>query len=238
MGMTDGNDAEPVSVWRAPGQRLTPQIARLIRELIISGKTPGGTRLRTEHLAARFGVSATPVREALMALHGEGLVSFEPGRGFAVLPMTRRDLLDVYGTQAYLTAELTARAAVRIDNQQLDNLWKIHHDLTRAIAADEHAEAERIEFEFHQAVNHIADAPKLRWLLRTTVSYAPFRNWYDAPEWSSGAPEDHLPLLRALTHRNPEAARAAMTVHILNVAEMLADMLAERGILAEDPTSE
>jgi DNA-binding GntR family transcriptional regulator len=236
--MAAKGDSEPAAVQRAPGQRLTPQIARLIRELIISGKAPGGTRLRTEHLAARFGVSATPVREALMALHGEGLVSFQPGRGFAVLPMTRRDLLDVFGTQAYLTAELTARAAVSIDDQQFDNLWKIHHELVRVIAAEEHAEAERIEFEFHQAVNHIADAPKLRWLLRSTVSYAPFQNWYDAPGWASGAPEDHMPLLRALTHRNPDAARAAMTAHIMNVAEMLADMLAERGVLVEEGSSE
>ena len=53
-----------------PNQRLSPQVARLIREMIVSGEAPGNTALRTEHLADRFGVSQTPVREALMSLSG------------------------------------------------------------------------------------------------------------------------------------------------------------------------
>lgn len=228
--------AEPgasVGAKRAPGERLSPRIARLVRELILSGEAPGGTKLRAEHLAARFGVSATPVREALMALHGEGLVSFQPGRGFAVVPITRQDLLDLFHTQAYLAGELTARAAARLEDQQLDNLWKLQAELIRAIEAHELAEADRVEFEFHQLINHVAEAPKLRWLLKSTMSYVPFQTWHDVPGWSTAAPEDHLPVLRALTHRSPQAARAAMTAHITNVAEMLADLLAERGVLTD-----
>jgi len=220
---------------RAAGERLSPKIARLIRELILSGEAPGGTKLRTEHLADRFGVSATPVREALMGLHGEGLVSFQPGRGFAVVPITRQDLLDLFGTQAYLTGELTARAVERLDSQQLENMWKVQDELVRAVEAG-NPEADRIEFEFHQLINHVADAPKLRWMLRSTMSYTPFQTWHDVPGWMTAAPEDHLPLLRALTHRNPHGARAAMVAHIMNVAEMLADLLTERGVLTQVAT--
>lgn len=215
------------------GKRLSSRIARLVRELILSGEAPGGTRLRTEHLAARFGVSATPVREALMTLHGEGPVSFQPGRGFAVIPITRQDLLDLFGAQAYLAGELTARAASRLDDQQLDNMWKMQHELVRAIETRNFAEADRIEFEFYQAINHVSESPKLRWMLESTMNYAPFQNWHDVPGWTTEAPEDHLPILRALSHRSPQAARAAMTAHLTNVAEMLTDLLTEQGVLTD-----
>lgn len=218
---------------RTAGERLSPRIAELIRQQIISGEVVGGTKLRAEHLALQFGVSATPVREALMTLHGEGLVSFVPGRGFTVVPITRQDLLDLFYAQAHFAGELCARATTRIDDQQLTNLWKLQDDLIRVIEEGNTTDADRVEFEFHQFVNHIAEAPKLRWLLKATTSYMPFHTWHDVPGWSDAAPEDHLPILRALTNRSAQAARFAMTAHIMNVADLLADLLAQRGVLAD-----
>ncbi|PQP20035.1 GntR family transcriptional regulator [Rhodococcus opacus] len=233
--MVEKGTLTPTPADGSPGERLSSRIARQVRELILNGEAPGGTRLRTEHLAARFGVSATPVREALMTLHGEGLVSFQPGRGFAVIPITRQDLLDLFGAQAYFAGELTARAASRMDDQQLDNLWKMQHELVSAIETGNFAEADRVEFEFHQVINHVSESPKLRWMLKSTMNYVPFQTWHDVPGWATGAPEDHLPILRALSHRSPHAARAAMTAHLTNVAEMLADLLTARGVLTENP---
>lgn len=222
---------EKNSSSRVQGERLSPRLARQVRELILSGEAPGGTKLRAEHLASRFGVSATPVREALMSLRGDGLVSFQPGRGFTVVPITRQDLRDLFDAQAYFAGELAARAAERLEEQQLENLWKLQNELVRAIEADDYAEMDRVEFEFHQLINHVPDAPKLRWLLKSTTSYVPFSTWHDVPGWSTATPEDHLPLLRALALRNAGAARAAMIAHIANIAELLADLLADRGVL-------
>lgn len=221
------------AVERAAGERLSPKIAELIRQQIISGEVGGGTKLRAEHLATQFGVSATPVREALMTLHGEGLVSFVPGRGFTVVPITRQDLLDLFYAQAHFAGELCARATAHIDEQQLGILWKLQDELIRAIDEGDVTDADRVEFKFHQSVNHIAEAPKLRWLLKSTTSYMPFHTWHDVPGWADAAPQDHLPILRALTNRSAQAARAAMTAHIMNVADLLADLLAERGVLAD-----
>ena len=116
MASSDRAATEDTSDTRLgkPGQRLNAQVVKKVRELIMSGTMPGDSRLRTEHLAEELGVSATPVREALMALAGEGMVSFEPGRGFRVLPMSRQDVLDLYDVQAYLSGELAARAAVNL----------------------------------------------------------------------------------------------------------------------------
>jgi len=218
-----------------PNQRLSPQVARLIREMIVSGEAPGNTALRTEHLADRFGVSATPVREALMSLSGEGLVELRPGRGFRVVEMSRQDFIDIYDTQAHLSGELAARATLRLTDEDVAQLHAMQDAIVAAVERGD-AAAERIEWELHALVNRLAQAEKLRWLLRLTVQYAPFRAWFAVPGWSAAAPQDHLPILRGMGLRNPRTARDAMTAHIRNVGDLLADHLTARGLLT--PTKE
>jgi len=219
-----------------PNQRLSPQVARLIREMIVSGEAPGNTALRTEHLADRFGVSATPVREALMSLSGEGLVELRPGRGFRVVEMSRQDFIDIYDTQAHLSGELAARATLRLTDEDIAQLHAMQDAIVAAVERGDAAAAERIEWELHALVNRLAQAEKLRWLLRLTVQYAPFRAWFAVPGWSAAAPQDHLPILRGMGLRNPRTARDAMTAHIRNVGDLLADHLTARGLLT--PTKE
>jgi DNA-binding GntR family transcriptional regulator len=231
----DAVSGDPGRLALDPSQRLSPQIARLIREMIMRGELSGQSALRTEHLAARFGVSATPVREALMSLSGEGLVEFRPGRGFRVLPMSRQDLIDIYDAQAYFAGELAGRAALHLTDRDIEQLYVMQRAIVAAIDRGD-AEAERIEWELHTLINRIARADKLSWLLRSAAHYAPFRAWSSVTGWSEAAPEDHLPLLRGLSHRSPRTARDAMTAHIRNVGELLANHLTERGILVEDPT--
>src|SRR4029078_8726235 len=159
-----------------PNQRLSPQVARLIREMIVSGEAPGNTALRTEHLAERFGVSATPVREALMSLSGEGLVELRPGRGVRGGEMSRQDLIDIYDTQAHLAGELAARATVRLTDENLAQLHALQDAIVGAVERGDPV-AERVEWDLHALVNRLAKAEKLRRLLRLTVQYAPFRAW-------------------------------------------------------------
>ncbi|MBT9447223.1 MAG: GntR family transcriptional regulator, partial [Hyphomonadaceae bacterium] len=66
-----------------------------VRAEIIRGAFPPAARLRMEELKARFEVGFSPIREALSRLIGEGLVEFEPNRGFRVAPLSREDLLDI-----------------------------------------------------------------------------------------------------------------------------------------------
>ncbi|MBM7278012.1 GntR family transcriptional regulator [Gordonia rubripertincta] len=228
--------SEQTNPSRRSAERLSPRIAEELRGLVVSGELTGGTKLRTEHLAARFGVSATPIREALMTLHGEGLVTFEPGRGFTVVPITRQDLLDLYNAQAHLAGQLCARAVGRFSDDDLRTLWRLQDELIGAIEAKDPA-ADRIEFEFHHVINHVADAPKLRWLLKMTTSHIPFQSWHVVPGWAPAAPEDHLPILRALSTKNADAAQMSMTAHIMNVGDLLAGLLAERGVLSDPAES-
>src|SRR5690606_26011206 len=83
---------------RALGTRLQlgDEAAARIRELILDGRVRPGERLRLERLALEFGVSVTPVREALKSLRSEGFVVLEPRRGFVVAPLSKRDVRDLF----------------------------------------------------------------------------------------------------------------------------------------------
>lgn len=227
-----GDEGAPID----PTQRLSPQVARRVREMIVGGEVRGNDALRTEHLATQFGVSATPVREALMTLSGEGLVELRPGRGFRVVQMSRQDFVDIYDAQAYFAGELAARAATHLTAGEMASLYAMQDQLVDACGRGD-AASERIEWDLHALINRAARADRLSWLLRLTVRHAPFRAWSTVQGWSSAAPEDHLPLLRGLSRRNPSIARDAMTAHIRGVGELLADQLTERGILVVDDQS-
>jgi DNA-binding GntR family transcriptional regulator len=209
-------------------------VAKQVRDMIVTGDLPGEARLRTEHLAERLGVSATPVREALMSLVGEGMVDFQPGRGFRVVSLTRQDLTDVYDMQAYLSGELAARAASRLTDEDLAGLDKLQDMIVAAVDSGDLAATEQADFEVHRLINRAAGAPKLAWMLSLTLRYVPFSAYANIPGWPLAARDDHVPLLRGLRRRSPQTARDAMRAHIRNAGDLLTELLAEQGVLAED----
>ena len=73
-------------------------MASALERAIMDGSIPLGSWLRQEALAAKFGVSRTPVREALRILHEKGVVRLEPRRGALVRGPTVRDIREAYGT--------------------------------------------------------------------------------------------------------------------------------------------
>ena len=99
--MTEGTKADDIAV--------------LIEEAIVSGELAPGSVLRQEHLSERFGVSRTPVREALRRLAALGLVSFEPNRGVRVRTLSQHDLHEAFLVRAELEALVTEVAARRAD---------------------------------------------------------------------------------------------------------------------------
>ena len=107
---------------RAPAEAPTSAIRvhDALRAAILEGEIAPGARLRAEALAERFGTSRTPVREALLMLEREGLVSVEPHRGAIVRSFDAADLLDLYEVRALIEPHAAARAATRIDAEQLD----------------------------------------------------------------------------------------------------------------------
>ena len=94
-------------------QALVDELAATIQARVLNGEIPTGTRLRQESLAAEFGVSRTPVREALRKLQANGIVEVQPHRGALVRRPSAREVREAYEVRAELEGLAASLAASR-----------------------------------------------------------------------------------------------------------------------------
>lgn len=216
-----GSEA-PVTSRRRRRPRLSDEVSEYVRELIVSGRLQPGEFIRPENVADELGVSATPAREGLLSLQSEGLLRVEPRRGFVVAPLSSTDIEDVFTGQALLAGELAARATPLIDDDALAALESIQADLEAAADRGDNDEVERLNHEFHRRIYGVARSPKLSWMIKSSLSYAPRRFFASVEGWPQASAEDHRAIIDALRRRDADGARASMSAHIGKAGRLLA----------------
>src|ERR1700732_1568233 len=142
----------------------TDLVAALLRELIITGELDPGAQLRKRDLPQRFGVSQTPVREAMRRLESEGLLICDTHRGFTVVAADVGRVEENFQIRAALESLGASLAARKIDAGGLARLRELNGRM-RALAHDDPAYAE-LNREFHFTVYSYARSPLLLSLMR------------------------------------------------------------------------
>lgn len=208
---------------------LPDQVARYVRELILTGSVEAGEFLRLEPIAEALKVSNTPVREGLLTLKNEGLLRLLPRRGFVVEPFSHEDVRDLYWTQAQLTGELAARAAERITPEGLRTIEVLLDELDAMSAPDRNAMAEH-GHDFHRHINLAASSRRLAFLAGTIASHLPLRIDAAIEAQSSGLAREHRAIFNALVEHDADGARRLMSEHVRADGERLIAAL-ERGEL-------
>jgi DNA-binding GntR family transcriptional regulator len=211
--------------------QLSDAVASVLRDLIMAGQLHGGQFLRVDRLAQAFQVSATPVREALMSLKGEGFVQLAPRRGFVVLPLTEHDIRDLFLAQAQIAGELAARSTHSIQPDELEAVVRHQEELRAAAAAHDLEGIERANHSFHKAINRAARSDKLAWLLSVSLRYVPRQTYPQIEGWPQASVADHEAIVEAFRQRDPRKAEAAMTAHITHAGELLIEHLRGTGRL-------
>jgi len=134
-----------MSDFKAIGGTVRARATTELRDRVLTGRLRAGERLDLDQLAAEFGTSRTPVREALLGLAYEGLVEVTPRSGITVLGITPEDAVDNFAVLAALSGKAAEWATARITSEQLADL----RDLADAIfGATDVVEANR---RFHRA---------------------------------------------------------------------------------------
>lgn len=213
--------------------QLGENVAAYVRELIMTGQVREGEFLRVDRLASDLGVSATPVREALQALRGDGFVILQPRRGFMVASLSAQDVLDLFVVQGDVAGELAARAAVRMADEDVEAIARIQGNLDAAAKAGDPVAAEEWNHEFHRVINLAASSPKLLWLLGTVVRYAPRLFYGSIHGWSEASSEDHGDIVVACETHDAELARVTMRSHIVHAGQLLVEHLRGTGFWDE-----
>ncbi len=195
-----------------------PAYARLrdqLRADILAGHWAPGTHRTLGALAAEHGVSMSPVREALLALEGEGLVEIRQHRG-AVVPVLDAKLFeDLYDLRGALQSLLARRAAERAKPAQIAAMAR--HEAAYAAAAETGDAATALDANeaFHDALEEAADNPQATALYKARsafVNAVRLRLGFGGQRMVE-ATAQHRAILAAIVARDPEAAAAAAFRH-------------------------
>lgn len=193
--------------------------ARELRDRVLTGRLRPGTRVDLDELAAEFGISRTPIREALLELSYEGLVAIAPRSGIAVLGISANDAEDNFAVLAALAGKAAEWATARITSEQLGEL----HALADAITgAKDVVEANR---RFHRALNLASRSPRLLTYLRQAVRVVPASYFALFPEQEQRSRTEHAALLNAMGCGDAMTARAIAEAHVLAAGAALGDWL-------------
>ncbi|MGI9373236.1 MAG: GntR family transcriptional regulator [Hyphomicrobiales bacterium] len=151
------------SSLKSPKDRtLRAQVARELREAIISGDLPAGTRLIEKDLAAQFDMSRGPLREALRELEEDGLVETKPHAGSAVRAFSREELADTYALRRVLERFAFELVWERRGAAFFDDLDQRHDALLDAIRSGSRRNEDTAELSFHGLVfEHSENRPLL-----------------------------------------------------------------------------
>ena len=148
-------NARPSSlILTAPA--LYEQVAERLRSRIFAHELAPGSWIDEQALAKEYGISRTPLREALKVLASEGLVVLKPRRGCYVTELSEQDIDEVFPVMAMLEGRVAEEAARRITGANFSRLAEIHDELERHAAANDADRFFEANQRFHTALQEIA----------------------------------------------------------------------------------
>jgi DNA-binding GntR family transcriptional regulator len=203
----------------------TDLVAALIRELVITGELAPGEQLRQRDLAQRFGVSQTPVREAMRRLESEGLLVCDTHRGFTVVEPEVGRVEDNFQIRAALESLGASLAAGKIDAGGLARLRDLN-DQMRALPDDDPKYAE-LNREFHFAIYEYARSPLLLSLMR--LLWAALHGGPRVSRSHAESARQHTEIIAALADGDAAAASARTYRHIMDAPPLPEEVRPCRG---------
>lgn len=204
------------------GGTVRARAARELRDRILTGQLPAGSRLDLDRITREFGTSRTPVREALLELSFEGLVEVAPRSGITVLGVTPEDALDSFAVLATLSGKAAEWATARVGPAELEDLRAL------ARSVDEADDVVTANWRFHRAVNAASGSRRLLVHLRQAVRAVPSSYFELFPAEERKSREDHAALLEAMAVGDGAAARALAEAHVLDAGVALGVWLRAR----------
>ncbi len=218
----------------APDTSLSDRLVDELQRRIFSGDLPVGSWLRHAALAEEFGVSRTPVREALRVLGAQGVVTIVQNRGARVNGHSGRDIRELGAVRAELEGLAAELAASRIDDDQLERLQSAWREYEAAIgsAGGDPAQAStrtlwaEANETFHSVILEASGNRQLGLSIADISRRLPRNSAYAAYAGNSRLlrmnNEEHKAIAEAIAKGDARRARTAMTRHIRSAADAMA----------------
>lgn len=197
---------------------LGVQIEDALKEEIIAGRLAAGQRIVLEELAAKWGVSSTPVRDAVRRLEAIGFVKIRPRQGIYVADLTEHTFRDVFELRIALETLAAESAAVLAPEAELDHAAELYRDALQHFqeTGDRSLLAER-DYQAHDLLmRHCSNAKLVEIMrdLRDLIDWAQATIVSRQPEAYEITVLEHLRIIEAMQARDVEAARQAVRKHL------------------------
>lgn len=195
---------------------LYEDVAERLREQIFSHELAPGSWLDEQSLATAFGISRTPMREAIKVLASEGLVTSKMNKGSYVTEVDRRDLEQIFTVLSLLEGQAAKETAINATEAELTQLDDLHHRLEKAAADRDIEQFFEINVKFHNLIQEIAGN---KWMNGVIDDLRKVLKLQRRDSLSRGGRLlssllEHREILQAILKRDPLAAELAMRKHL------------------------
>jgi DNA-binding GntR family transcriptional regulator len=198
-----------------------------VRDMIIEGTLPPGSRIHEGQLGEKLGISRTPLREALKFLASEGLVDLVPSRGAVVRkfsPKDVQDMLIVLGNMETLAGQL---ACAKASDAEIAEVRRLHDEMMQCYEARNRLQYFKLNQDIHRAIVRISSNEALGYvhgLLQSRVKRIRFIG-HEGPEKWASAVADHVQMIEALEARDGDRLGRILGQHIAVTWERVKDSL-------------
>ena len=195
---------------------LYEEVADQLRVRIFAHELAPGTWIDEQTLAKEFGISRTPLREAIKVLAAEGLITMKLRRGAYVTEVNRGDLEQIFTILSLLEGQAAKEAATKAQEKDLNELDDMHLRLEKAAADRNLDQFFEVNVRFHERIITIANNPWMTGViadLRKVLKLQRKDSLSRTGRLQSSLSE-HREILKALLKRDPIAAEQAMRTHL------------------------
>lgn len=209
---------------------LRDVVFNTLREAILKGELKPGERLMELQLAAKLGVSRTPIREAIRMLEQEGLAVTVPRKGAEVAKMTEKDMEDVLVIRAALDQLAVELACDAITEEQLKKLQISGKNFENSLKTDNLKKLAQADVEFHEVIYEAAGNIKLVTMLNNLREQM-YRYRVEYLKDDSKYPElirEHQAIMEGIRTKDKKHVSEVMKKHVLNQAVAVKNMIREQ----------
>jgi DNA-binding GntR family transcriptional regulator len=204
-------------------QGLASAVTTKLRDMIVEGALPPGTRLNERVLCEQLAVSRTPLREAFKTLAVEGLIELLPNRGAVVAQMSVADIEQTFELMGALEGFSGQLACERITDAEIAEIRALHFEMLAAHARSDLPAYYRINHVIHDRINAAANNAVLTQTylqINARIQSLRFRSNFNQDKWNR-AVKEHSAMLAALEKRDGEALRAVLQQHLISKRDIV-----------------
>lgn len=227
---TKGSPADPAKREKLPSQ--TQRATSALRDMIVNNRLPPGSSHLESELADMLDMSRTPVREAAVVLEAQGLVEVRPRRGIRVLPLSTKDMAEIYEVLTELEGLAAEQAASRGPSRtEIHAVETALADMDQALEAEDRGAWAEADRRFHDLLVSMSDNRRLKAIVDSyndQVHRARMLTLRLRPV-PTKSNHDHRELFQAILAGDAKRARKLHTAHRRDAKKLIIELLQQHG---------